>query len=41
MSGNIDNIISSDPLYQGLVTLLGWLIPRLAPDRPVTDSTSS
>jgi len=31
-SENVGNIISPGPLYRGLVTLLGWLLPRLAPD---------
>ena len=32
MSEDIGNTISPDPLYRGLVTLLGWSLPRLAPN---------
>jgi len=32
MSEDISNTISLDPLYRGLVTLLGWSLPRLAPN---------
>jgi len=41
MSGNIGNTVSLDPLYRGLVILLGWLLPRLAPNRLITTSTLS
>jgi len=41
MSGNINNTASLDPLYRGLVTLLDWSLPRLAPDGLVTAFTLS
>jgi len=41
MLGNISNTVSLDPLYRDLVTLLGWSLPRLAPDGLITVSTLS
>jgi len=41
MSENIGNTVSLDLLYKGLVTLLGWLLSRLAPDRLITTSILS
>ena len=41
MLGDIGNIVSPDPLYRGLVKLLGWLLPRLAPNKTITASTLS
>jgi len=38
LSGNIGNTVSSDPLYRGLVTLLGWLLSRLSPNGLITTS---
>jgi len=36
LSEDINNTISLDLFYRGLVTLLGYSLPRLAPDRLVT-----
>jgi len=36
ISEDIGNIISLDPLYRGLVILLGWLLFRLAPNGLIT-----
>ena len=41
MSENISNTISPDLLYRGLVTLLGWLLSRLASDELITASILS
>ena len=41
MSENIGNTVSLDPLYKGLVTLLGWPLPGLAPDGLITALTLS
>ena len=41
MSENIGNTVSLDLLYKGLVTLLGWLLSRLAPDRLIKTSILS
>ena len=38
MLKNIGNTVSPDPLYRGLVTLLGWSLPKLAFDRLITVS---
>ena len=35
---DINNTVSPDPLYRGLITLLGLLLPRLAPDGLITAS---
>jgi len=36
MTESISNIVSPDPLYRNLVTLLGWLLSRLASDELMT-----
>ena len=36
MSGDIGNIVSPDPLYRGLVILLGWSLSRLTPNGLIT-----
>jgi len=38
MSGDIGNTISLDLLYRGLVTLLDWLLFKLAPNGLITTS---
>jgi len=39
LSRDIGHTVSPEPLYRGLVILLGWSLPRLAPDELIAVST--